>query len=317
MHKYSLNSNDNYFSFMIVPPNGKGTYTWRLPKWLLITILLVFSILIIFISATLYYIFSNSLDRSKFEQLQQTTKEQAKEITQFTEQLSALKEQIQDLIDKEEDIRAFLGESRIKYKRKTSRRKKSKKRVQTFKKNYQMLAKKKAPQLTLNYLEKQINNTAEAINFYYQKVQRNKERFASTPSIWPIYGRIRSGFGWRRHPITGRKVFHKGIDIPSWIGAPIKAAADGVIKYAGWSGTYGYVVIIDHDFGYRTIYAHASQLLVKKREAVKKGQIIAQVGTSGLSTGSHLHYEVHHWRKVIPPTDYLDLDVFTASTRIW
>ena len=103
----------------------------------------------------------------------------------------------------------------------------------------------------------------------------------------------------------------------AWIGAPIHATADGVIEYAGWSGTFGNVVVIDHDFGYRTIYAHCSQLLVKKYELVKKGQVIAQVGTTGISTGPHLHYEVRRWRKALNPIAYLDLDMFTASTEVW
>jgi len=74
---------------------------------------------------------------------------------------------------------------------------------------------------------------------------------------------------------------------------------------------------VDHGYGYRTVYAHASQLLAKKGAAVKKGQVIAQVGTTGLSTGPHLHYEVHRWRRPVKPTDYLDVDMFTAIARLW
>ena len=121
----------------------------------------------------------------------------------------------------------------------------------------------------------------------------------------------------RYHPIHRRKKFHKGIDFASWSGAPIQATADGIIEYAGWSGSFGFVIVIDHDYGYRTIYAHCSQLLVEQGVLIKKGQIIAQVGTTGISTGSHLHYEIKKWRKSVNPIAYLDIDMFTASKKIW
>ena len=89
------------------------------------------------------------------------------------------------------------------------------------------------------------------------------------------------------------------------------------MEFAGWSSSFGYVVVLDHNYGYRTIYAHCSQLLCKKGEMVKKGQIIAQVGSTGLSTGPHLHYEVKKWRKSLRPNAYMDLDMFTAITKIW
>lgn len=110
---------------------------------------------------------------------------------------------------------------------------------------------------------------------------------------------------------------HKGIDIPSWRGAPIKSTADGVVSYAGWSGTFGNVVVIKHRYGFRTIYAHCTQLLVSKGAVVKKGDVIAQVGSTGLSTGSHVHYEVMRWNRSVSPKPYLDVDMFTASTKLW
>ena len=104
------------------------------------------------------------------------------------------------------------------------------------------------------------------------------------PNNMPVEGIVTKGLG-------NLHSNHKGIDIASWAGAPIQVTADGLIEYAGWSRTFGYVVVVDHNYGYRTIYAHCSQILVNKREFVKKGQVIAQVGSTGLSTGPHLHYE--------------------------
>ncbi len=172
-------------------------------------------------------------------------------------------------------------------------------------------------QARLTDLENAIHKKKKSIIQLLKKTQQFRSRFASTPSIWPVDGRILSDFGWRRHPIKRRRSYHKGIDIPSAIGAPVKASADGRISYSGYAGSFGNTIVINHGFGYKTLYAHCLQRLVKKNETVKKGQIIAQVGSTGLSTGAHLHYEVHKWRKRIDPKTFLRLDMFTASARIW
>lgn len=149
------------------------------------------------------------------------------------------------------------------------------------------------------------------------KAAQYKARFKRTPSIWPIYGSLRAGFGWRSHPILNRMEFHKGIDISSSIGAPIKVTADGIVKLAEWQGGYGLTVIVDHGYGYQTIYAHTSRIYVTPGQKVSKGQKIAAVGSTGLSTGPHLHYEVRLWNEAISPMSFLDLDMFTARKKIW
>ena len=152
---------------------------------------------------------------------------------------------------------------------------------------------------------------------HLERAYNVKLRFDYTPSINPLYGRRMSRYGWRTHPIKGNRSFHKGMDIASWTGAPIQATADGVVEYAGISGTFGKVVVLQHNYGYRTVYAHCSQLLVDKGDIIKKGQVIAQVGSTGLSTGPHLHYEVRKWRKTLNPQQFLNLDMFTARDRVW
>ncbi|NQY73647.1 MAG: M23 family metallopeptidase, partial [Candidatus Margulisbacteria bacterium] len=165
-------------------------------------------------------------------------------------------------------------------------------------------------QKTVQGLIKRMEKLASKSAYY-------KKRYSSTPSIWPVYGRIRSNFGYRTHPISGKRQFHKGIDIPSWLGAPIKAAADGVVYYRGWYRGYGLLVALDHGYGYKTVYAHCSKILVKRGQLVKKGQLIANVGSSGISTGPHLHYEIRKWGKALSPKQFLDIDLFTAGNRLW
>lgn len=169
----------------------------------------------------------------------------------------------------------------------------------------------------LDRIQIELNRLEEIFDDHYFSLVQLKTRYASTPSIWPVPGYVKSGYGYRTHPITGRRKLHQGIDIPSWIGAPIQVTADGIVEHSGWAGGFGYAVVVSHGYGYQTLYAHTSKNLVKKGELVKKGQTIAQVGTTGLSTGPHLHYEVRRWRKTVRPNAYLNPDMFTASTRLW
>ncbi|MGM0420501.1 MAG: M23 family metallopeptidase, partial [Bacillota bacterium] len=105
-------------------------------------------------------------------------------------------------------------------------------------------------------------------------------------------GRITSNYGNRRHPVTGRTNFHTGVDIAAAYGSTVKAAASGTVVHAGWRGGYGRTVIIDHGNGYKTLYAHNSQILVQQGQSVSRGSSIARVGTTGIATGPHVHFEV-------------------------
>jgi len=129
---------------------------------------------------------------------------------------------------------------------------------------------------------------------------------ASIPTLVPAYGEVTSPFGIRKHPIKKVKKAHEGVDISSSKGDPILAAASGIVEYSGYNSGFGNHVIIDHKNGYRTIYAHSSKLLVKKGELVIKGQKIALVGSTGLSTGPHLHFEIRIGNTPVDPTQYID-----------
>jgi Membrane proteins related to metalloendopeptidases len=115
-----------------------------------------------------------------------------------------------------------------------------------------------------------------------------------TVSNWPVpgYYEISSSFGWRTHPITGRRSLHTGIDVPAPSGRALHAVGAGDVIFAGWYGAYGNAVVIDHGRGISTLYGHQSQIAVREGQQVTQGQIIGYVGSTGFSTGSHLHFEV-------------------------
>ncbi len=125
--------------------------------------------------------------------------------------------------------------------------------------------------------------------------------------IWPVAkrGRISSTFGWRLHPVLRKKKYHNGQDIAVPSGTPVLAADSGVVLVSGWKGGYGYFVAIDHGGGISTCYGHNSRLLVKVGEKVIKGQTIALSGSTGLSTGPHLHFEVRKNGVPIDPLPFL------------
>ena len=114
-----------------------------------------------------------------------------------------------------------------------------------------------------------------------------------------------SSFGWRLDPFNGHKAFHEGLDFPADVGTPIYAAADGIVTVAEQTPDYGKLIKIDHGSGLETRYAHASRLLVKVGDRVEKGQEIAEVGSTGRSTGPHLHYEIRLDGNALDPRQYL------------
>jgi len=128
------------------------------------------------------------------------------------------------------------------------------------------------------------------------------------PNGYPIkFLGITSKFGWRTHPILHKKEFHPGIDLRAKRNTPVVATADGIVEYAGYhkrSG-YGNLLIIDHNFGFKTLFGHLKKIVVKNGQFVKKGDIIAYTGNTGLSNGPHLHYEVRYLSMVLNPYNFM------------
>lgn len=134
--------------------------------------------------------------------------------------------------------------------------------------------------------------------------QRNVYR--ATPSIWPASGRLTSPYGYRFSPFRRDfGEFHSGVDISNSPDTPIYATGDGVVRHAGWAAGYGQAVLIDHGFGYSTLYGHTAEVKVKEGQKVTRGMLIAIMGTTGRSTGSHVHYEVWQNGKPANPMQFL------------
>lgn len=136
-------------------------------------------------------------------------------------------------------------------------------------------------------------------------VKEQESRLKNVPSIWPVQGWVGSGYGYRRDPFTGRREMHPGFDIVAPTGTPVAATAAGHVIYAGWKSGWGRCVEIDHGGGIKTFYAHCRTLKVSTGDNVYRGDLIATVGSSGRSTGTHLHYGVLAGKGWADPNNYV------------
>ncbi len=146
-------------------------------------------------------------------------------------------------------------------------------------------------------MEKQLDEYTQLID----EVENTLDFLECKPDLVPVAGRVTSGFGLRRDPVTGRRGMHKGLDIANERGSEILASGSGVVTYSGYNGSYGKTIVISHGYGYKTVYAHNNKNLVSVGDSVSKGQQIGEVGNTGKSTGPHVHFEIHYEGKQIDP----------------
>ncbi len=158
---------------------------------------------------------------------------------------------------------------------------------------------------TLDDLESAIDQSRESNTELEKFLDDQKMLLASTPSIWPAKGWLSSRFGYRTCPFTKKKEFHKGIDVSTRRGSPVLSPANGLVIFNGWKRGYGRVIVMKHGKGFKTKYAHLKKSLVKKGQYIRKGAKIGLVGSSGRTTGPHLHYEVHLNNAPVNPLRYI------------
>jgi len=159
---------------------------------------------------------------------------------------------------------------------------------------------------TLEQVSGQIERKSERLAALESSLLDKQLKAAVYPTGWPTQGGwVSSGFGQRSDPFTGRTAIHEGVDIASRFGSEIKAMGGGVVSFAGDKEGYGCTVEINHGNGYSTRYAHCKSVLVRVGDRVTKGQGVALVGTTGRSTGPHLHFEVLRDGRAVNPSSYL------------
>ncbi len=154
-------------------------------------------------------------------------------------------------------------------------------------------------------LMEELQKTVETVDEIKDYLRRQKDIYLAVPKGYPVKGNVSSPFGRRENPFTGEMSFHSGMDISASPGVPIRATADGIVSHAGWTAHSGYLVVIEHGCGFTTVYAHNKKNAVKAGETVNRGETIGYVGSTGKSTGPHVHYEVWEKGKSVNPKKFL------------
>ena len=167
-----------------------------------------------------------------------------------------------------------------------------------------------SPEDTFGAIRDLLQGLESRLDFVRRDVDRRVQLANATPSIWPTHGGLTSFFGGRSDPLTGEPAYHSGIDISAEKGQPVYATADGVVQSAGYTGDYGNLIVLKHAFGLSTRYGHLSAYHVKAGDVVKRGDVIGYIGSTGRSTGSHLHYEILANGQLMNP-----LQLLTAQAR--
>jgi murein DD-endopeptidase MepM/ murein hydrolase activator NlpD len=309
---------EQYLTISIVPHGvGKSRFDLRV-KYSTLRRLGALAVFLVFLTAALF-IYSAALSKRlvNYKMVLAAGQAQQQQLTYLSEEAGELRAAVKELVHKENELRRLLGLQLIIPKSDSALRSASPsivvsdERRRTDKKlNVQSRDMSRNVSRSLSSAKEEIFAHRKSLADLQKTMGEIRQRFAHTPSLWPVYGKLVSNYGFRFSPWRG---FHTGVDIKAWYGAPVRSAAAGAVTYAGWRSGYGRTVEIDHGRGVSTLYAHNSKLLVTVGQKVVKGQVIAQVGTTGFSTGPHCHYEVRRNDIPINPVAYLGLKIFSAD----
>lgn len=169
-------------------------------------------------------------------------------------------------------------------------------------------------QQKIGELTSQIESRTDSLSAVEAMLLQQGMQKNALPSNYPVNGAYNSSsYGWRVDPFTGHMAFHEGLDFTAEVGTPIQAAAGGIVMSAEQTPDYGKIIKIDHGAGIETRYAHASRLLVKAGDRVEKGRVIAEVGSTGRSTGAHLHFEIRLNGAALDPRKYLQSQLISEK----
>ncbi|MBS3819313.1 peptidoglycan DD-metalloendopeptidase family protein [bacterium] len=290
-----------FISFILIPHHkGKQkTLTFSKKRFRLI-LGMVGLIAAVFLAFMVDY-FTMNVTRSKYKQLCEEIQEKKETIAQYKTKVKKLKETTDQFANYAQKLNVMAGL----------------KSTETLKEvgigggsssEQEISSMDSSQNVNLNRLNK-IERKAEGIeknldtllDFYKDQALK----LAGTPTIWPTKGWMTSAYGWRKDPFTGKRSFHRGIDVATHFGNPVVATADGVVIKTSYGKIGGKTVKINHQGGYTTVYCHLSKFKVKTGEKVKRGDVIGVVGKTGKALGPHVHYEVRLKGKSKNPYYYI------------
>ncbi len=266
-------------TIMIIPHTSKTPFNIKLPVFVVI-------LFMVCICSGVTYIFMGMKEKAEYYRMKEKLEAYSKEFKDLQSTLGNLKEN-------EKELKRLLSYN-------------SKEEVI---KNYSSdKISDKEDELDFIELKKEIAKTVDSVESIKKYMAKQKDIYKATPKGLPVSGNISSRFGQRIHPIDNREHFHNGVDVTTKAGTPVKATADGFVSFSGYYGGYGNVVVIEHGFGFSTLYAHNSRNVVTVGQHVKRGDVIAYIGSTGNAQSSHVHYSVFKNGKPLDP-----LKIFKAG----
>lgn len=298
---------NHYFTFWFIPGNGQNITKKNIEKkrlkYILTGTTVIGAAFLVCFGIMVHITYQNYLQQQELAEFKQTKQQQEAKLKEIEALAEANQKQLAYLSDLENQVRAQMEKSGVELPPKNEN------------KNYGGKGGPiNGPVSKLNVVmeqEKNINLEAETKKDNLQSlldvIRSENYRQEMTPNLWPVNSYdVTSSFGGRVNPFDNYSSdWHPGIDIADYYGAPIYASASGVVVQAGWYGGYGRYVKIEHDYGYMTAYGHMSSIAVTDGEYVEKGEIIGYVGSSGYSTGPHLHFEIMQYGEQINPAELM------------
>lgn len=299
-----LKKNKRLFTIMIIPHTEESIISIRIPLYLLqiVSIILLIGLLFSFVWIKSYRVLKG--DAAEISHLREENRA-------LIGQLDVLAQETEDLRKKVEQIDNLSREICTLIELPPPEGKSETPVFLAFHENVRVLPSRgnnhvfDRAVLNVSHLREAIPEKEQELLQLKESIEEYRKQMAATPSIWPAVGKVTSEFGPRRSPLSKRKEFHFGIDIAGPRGTPILATADGEVVFASYRIGFGNTIIIDHGYGITTVYAHLKNFNVHVGSSVQKGQVIGYMGSSGYSTGVHLHYEVHKKGVAVNPRMYL------------
>jgi len=298
------------FTIMIIPHSSDEPYAFRLSqRWvqwagIALIVLLISSISLV------YSLRQTKLQLANYHGLLAENRQQQEHILWLARQTTDLQEQIAEIQALDSSIRTMMrltpAAQASAVARPTDNQGATREaRLSLLSRGTSLAATIIRTQQSIEEIKEAIPETEDSLQDLERKVELQRRREAATPSLWPTNGELTSGFGRRRSPFGGSWEHHEGVDIAAPRGTSVFAAANGVVRVAGWNGGFGNAVFIDHGFGMSTVYAHLHRLSVRVGQQVTKGQLVGLVGSTGRSTAPHLHYEVRVNGQAVNPMRFV------------
>ena len=291
------------FTILVIPSGRGKTYRFTTDS-LVLTSIAIFCV--VFVVATAFFsydYFVEQLDKSRLTDLENENQFLAGKLDDMRGSISDLRESYAGIVDKEKAIRTMFDLPDIDD---------QERQLGVGGPDLLDLSAKSITERAAFQTESHVDELARLSSFetkqfkaIYENLLDKKDELDHTPSIMPCEGYQTRGYGLMPHPITGFKQMHSGIDIANRTGTPIYATADGVVSFVGGRGRLGKTIEIGHGDGIKTVYAHLNKYLVKTGQRVKRGDKIAEMGSTGYSTGTHLHYAISFNGQSVNPRKYI------------